>query len=437
MDEFIFDKYNFDSKNKELTLSFIIVENGHKKTLTEKILFPKDREIINNPGENLLKSIHIVTGISYWKIFCPKKISFANYQIDKTQSGYFKKNYTKGLGEFFYKNKIDFRGLVNFAYGKEKFQKDPDIKVGKKMLVGVGGGKDSILSIEKLRESKLPFEGFVVETQKNYPLIDEVISTSGIDVLKIKRIIDPQIFDLNQSKNSYNGHVPISAIYAFLGILSSYIYGYSAFLTSNERSANFGNVDYLGEEINHQWSKSYEFEEETREYIHNYVSKNIDYVSLLRPYNEFQIVSEFVDYEKYLDIFSSCNSNFSINKKNNKKWCCKCPKCAFVFLILSVFLPEDRVVKIFGENLLQKEEMMETYKQLLGVKDFKPFECVGDYDEVKYAFSRVYEDGKFINSPIIRMFELEVLPKINDEELEKIVLDFDKSILPKKYQEII
>ncbi|HRN71069.1 MAG TPA: endonuclease domain-containing protein, partial [Candidatus Woesebacteria bacterium] len=182
-------------------------------------------------------------------------------------------------------------------------------------------------------------------------------------------------------------------------------------VVSNERSANYGNTEYLGETINHQWSKTAEFEVLFQNYVKKYITPDITYFSLLRSYSEYKITQLFAEYPSYFGIFSSCNKNYAIHTDlPHTKWCGACPKCAFVFIMLAAFISKEKVLSIFGQNLLEKESLLLTYKELLGIEGVKPFECVGTPEEVLLAFYKTYTKGEYNNSIVMKMFESEVLP---------------------------
>jgi hypothetical protein len=209
----------------------------------------------------------------------------------------------------------------------------------------------------------------------------------------------------------YNGHVPITSLYSIIGVLLALVYNYKYVVMSNEQSADYGNVEYLGNEVNHQWSKSVEFEGMLSSYIRQYISPDILYFSLLRPFTELRVVSEFVKFPKYFPVFSSCNNNFKIYAESNSqsRWCGHCPKCAFIFSMLAAYLSKEEVVQIFAKNLYEDEKLTGLYKELLGIKDVKPFECVGTPDEVKAAFYLAYKKGEYNDTAIMKLFENEVL----------------------------
>lgn len=77
------------------------------------------------------------------------------------------------------------------------------------------------------------------------------------------------------------------------------------------------------------------------------------------------------------------------SKGEKWKWCAKCPKCLFVFTILSPYLYKNELVSIFGTDMFEDKEMLNTFIELTGNGKTKPFECVGTYEEVNFAVSTI------------------------------------------------
>src|SRR4029450_9574580 len=77
-------------------------------------------------------------------------------------------------------------------------------------------------------------------------------------------------------------------------------------------------------------------------------------------------------------LFVSCNWG---QMAGRSEWCGKCSKCAFTFLTLFPFMPEQELVAIFGRNLLDDETLLTTFLELAGLEGTKPLECVGLADE--------------------------------------------------------
>lgn len=397
----VFEFVSYEIQPDKKTIDFNYKTNG--LDLTEKIILPSQipSHAENELIDKVLESLHIILGITYFKMFCPKKITLP-YALSKAQADFWNTVYTKGLGEFFYKNKIDFRGLINFPYmDKPKIQPRRLYEAKKgRFLVGIGGGKDSVVSVEILKKENKEITGFILDSQNTPPQIQiDVAKKMEIDYLIVKRQLDSQLFDL---KSEYNGHIPITAIYSFIALLLAAIYDYSSIIIPNGKSANFGNVNYLGIEINHQWSKSEEFEKLFQEYVKQHVTPNIYFSSNLRPYSEIEIAKLFSSHKKYFPVFSSCNKNYRIKGDvNQKKWCGECPKCAFVFIILAAYLSKEEVVKIFDKNLLNDSELIPLYQDLIGKGKMKPFDCVGTFEESRQALEIIRNKGEFDVSKII------------------------------------
>lgn len=356
--------------------------------------------------QRILENLFLILGISYWKTYCLKEIVIKPFTLTRNQAEFWNTVYTKGLGEFFYENKIDYRGLISFPYDEHA---EPvsltNVQTAETSLVMLGGGKDSIVTAEMLRKGGKPFSLITLSPTQIH---EDVARAIGAPLVRVTRAIDPKLFELNKQPSVYNGHIPISAVYAWVDVLAAALTGSRYVVASNEESANYGNVEYLGSEINHQWSKSFEFETMLQDYLRSHVTRDIHYYSLLRPMKEIQIVEEFVKYPQYFPVFTSCNMNFRILEKQEYRWCGVCPKCAFVYLLLSAYLPKEELVGIFGKNLYDNASLLPLYRELLGLVGIKPFECVGTPEESKQAFDRAKQNKDYMNDPVITALKKEV-----------------------------
>lgn len=437
---FEFSGYFYDLKSGEFNFTYTIYQGTQQfLQFTEKLLVPSitHYELPGELIESVMQTLHLILGLTYWKLYCPKEIFIKTKVLTKHQAEFWTTVYTKGLGEFYYRNNINFQNLIRFPYDESATQNSLPFERTDRSLIGIGGGKDSIVVGEMLKEHSLPFSSFIVETQKSYLLSEEVANKLGNDILKVQRLIDPRLFIQNKEEGVYNGHIPISAVYAAVGLLLSVVFDYKNIIVGNERSANIGNVEWNGMMINHQWSKSEEFEKLFQNYIKEFISPDIIYFSLLRPWYEIKIVEKFIKYPQYFHLFSSCNKNFKITHPlEDQKWCGKCPKCAFMFLLFSAFLTKEEVLSIFGTNMFADNELIKVYRELLGIEGVKPFDCVGTPEETKVAFYLVHEKGQFNDTPAMQMFIAEVLPSIDSiEQLkQKVFASHDKSLMPEKFK---
>ena len=378
--KFYFKNYNFDFETGKLVLNY---------SLDNKIFF-EEVLVFNVSGINkenidlelldtVLFNLHLVAGISYWKTYCPSEIVIENNSLTKEQSEFWNNLYTKGLGEFFYKNDINFDNLVNFPY-------DPDLQIvpnkqkfKNRSIVPIGGGKDSIVSAELLKKKNKDFVLFSVE---HYDVIESVSKIVGKELLNVKRTLSPVLFEL-MKKGCLVGHIPKTGYISFVALVMAVLFDYKNIVLSNEQSASFGNVLYNGHDINHQYSKSLEYEKLFSDYIDVFINPNLVYFSLLRPLYEIKIVEIFSKLRQYFPKFSSCNlANFKINGSTHELWCKKCPKCLFVYICLSAFLSKEELGTIFGSNLYEDKSLLELLLSLIGKTKTKPFECVGTPEEV-------------------------------------------------------
>lgn len=328
----------------------------------------------------LVFSLGLVELISYWKTACPKTVRVLCGKLDENQRAWWKRLYFYGLGEFFYTNNIplDESGFMEIiSEGNEEDGEERPLLTEKGCMVPIGGGKDSVVSVELLRSAGEHAKCYIINPRG--ATINTTIAGrfADEDVIIARRTLDRRMIELN-AKGFLNGHTPFSAIVAFSAAIAAYLNGLKYIVLSNEASANESTV--LGSTVNHQYSKSFQFEKDFHEYEAAYLKTGTYYFSLLRPLSEFQIARYFAGCTAYHDIFRSCN----VGSKGDI-WCGHCPKCLFVFLILSPFLSHARLCEIFGADMVNDESMIPVFEQLIGVVDEKPFECVGSRDEVNTA----------------------------------------------------
>ena len=331
--------------------------------------------------------------ISYWKAACSPTVRVNAGFLDAEQKAWFKKLYYKGLGEFFYLNGIEtsldsFMEIQCSDNGNSTAGDAMNVGLHNGILVPVGGGKDSVVSLEILKT--------LADGKADTPLHPMVVNMRGAtrncciqagfdeeDCAVVNRSIDPLLLQLNQ-QGFLNGHTPFSAMLAFTSLLVSGLSGCRHIALSNENSANESTVGNNTDGANHQYSKSLEFENDFRAYVRKYLDKNFNYFSFLRPLNEIGIARLFASYPLYHGIFRSCNAG-----SKTDSWCGACPKCLFAFIILAPFMGIKKCSRLFGKNLLDDLSLQTFLDQLCGVEEVKPFECVGTRDEVNWALQKL------------------------------------------------
>ncbi len=432
---FTFDTFSFNDQTGEVALRYGLDD---ELQFNERLFLPLPTQLKTQDSrlKTALAALHLIGGISYYKTCLPKTLEVRSQSLTADQAKFWNTIYENGLGEFFYRNQIDFRGLINFpisqpiasetVQSKRGIEKRTNERTKKRVLVPIGGGKDSMVTIELLRAAG---HDITLLRMEPHPVIDALAKEAGLPMLTIRRSLDPLLFRLN-ADGALNGHVPITAYLSFAAIAVALLHDFDAVVMSNERSANIGNIDYLGKTINHQWSKGLECERMMQTYLKQNIDESIEYFSLLRPLSELHITRMFTGFPQYLPLATSCNANWKILKQTtgnsssissqssssshsslSSRWCGHCPKCAFVFAMLAAFVPKKELESVFGANLFDDASLLPLYRELLGIDGFKPFECVGTPEETLAAFVLAHERGEYTESASMKMaLEEAILP---------------------------
>ncbi|MBP3254033.1 MAG: UDP-N-acetylmuramoyl-L-alanine--D-glutamate ligase [Bacteroidales bacterium] len=327
----------------------------------------------------LVFNIGMIELVSYWKAFCSPTVVIKAANLTDGQISFWKKIYFNGLGEFFYLNNIttDINEFMTVECQSTVCLHKQNFQLEDNYLVPVGGGKDSVVSLELLRGAGKDVLPMVINPNKATQGC--IIQTGYKQQVRVLRTIDANLIKLN-GEGFLNGHTPFSAMLAFTTLLTAALSGRKYIALSNELSAN--EATDIDSGVNHQYSKSLEFENDFRAYCQEYISDSFCYFSLLRPFCELEIARMF-SWCNCFEVFRSCN----VGSKQDI-WCGNCPKCLFAFIILSPFAPQDKLLNVFsGKNLYSDPNLMTYFKQLTGLEKVKPFECVGTVEEVNAAIA--------------------------------------------------
>lgn len=418
--EFIYDSYNVLETDTEFVVSYTFLLNELSFHPQIKIL---KKDITNaNLNQEYLNYLFFHYGLfdlmNYYKLTCSKQITIRPMFISEEQIQFFKKILYNGLGEYFYNNHIDlgYEEFVKFKVESDKKYVLPNfLEETTGNLIPVGGGKDSIVTIELLKDYHHNNKLFMLE-RNLYPKNKagyESIYKAGYenkDIVIFKNDLDLQLLELNK-KGYLNGHIPFSACLSMASFIMAYLTNKKYIVLSNEASANEGNV--FGLEINHQYSKSYEYEKDFRNYVNSYLHKNIEYFSILRPWNEYRIVQEFLKHKEYLPIFRSCNRG---TKENI--WCNHCSKCLYVYIMLYPYLTKEELMQVFDHDLLDDSNLEKDFLGLISDDFIKPFECVGTKSEINYSLQKALELKKDRVPHLLKIYHEKYYFKILDKTIE-------------------
>jgi hypothetical protein len=351
-------------------------------------------------AEAVLAGLHLAAGTSYWKTCLPLRFVL-DAPLSEEGASFWNRVYTLGLAEFFYKNGIDPAAHRPFRPAGPASPIVPARAAEGPPLVLWGGGKDSVVSHEVLRMAAEPHE--LLTIGRAWEPVRRSAGVAGAVLHVAERRIDPKLLALNEA-GALNGHVPVSAYLAFAGVLIALIARRPAVIASNEASASSGSTTWHGIDVNHQWSKSLEFERMMRAWLARHVEGGPEYVSLLRPLSELRITKAFATHPAYFASVSSCNGNFRQGAPAAGRWCLTCPKCVFVALMARPFVDDAAYHILFGGDPLSDPANATHIEELLGLRGVKPFECVGTPDETAAALHLAKAAGRFLPHGVMTVF---------------------------------
>ncbi|WHL19812.1 UDP-N-acetyl-alpha-D-muramoyl-L-alanyl-L-glutamate epimerase [Stenotrophomonas acidaminiphila] len=365
--------------------------------------------------QRALRLLHLIAGVSYYKAAVPAQVAIDSYAIDAATAALVETVYLNGLGEFAYRNGLNLRGRFRLPVEAQAEPAAQPLGLREHALVAIGGGKDSLVSIEALRHAGV---AATVTWIGGSQLIRACAERTGLPMLNIGRTLAPELFELNR-QGAWNGHIPVTAVNSAIMVLAALAQGVDQVVFSNERSASYGSQIAGTGEVNHQWSKGWAFEKAFGEHVQRHVAADLHYYSLLRPLSELAVARQFARTDYYDAHFSSCNRNFHIlGERPVNRWCGVCPKCHFVFLALAPFMPKTRLVRIFGRNLLDDGEQAGGFDALLEFQDHKPFECVGEGRESRAAMATLAARPEWKEDVLVKRFASVIQPTLAADELK-------------------
>lgn len=440
---FVYKSFDLKIKGNEINIQYHFHQSDDIEFFpTIKMILPDDRKYGNLKLEKLqaiVFNIGMIELISYWKACASPKIIIEAGYLDDKQLDFWNEVYYQGLGEFLYVNKVAISRdkLFEISVTSKKHFKKEQFILNDGNIIPIGGGKDSVVSLEMLADTLERNYCFLLNPVQAARDTAEIAGFPPERTIVIERKLDQKLLELN-SQGYLNGHTPFSALLAFVSAFAAIVYECKNIVLSNENSASEGNLYYNDMNVNHQYSKSFDAEKHIHNYLTGYICDNINYFSLLRPLYEIQIAKIFSGMDKYHKAFRSCNKGSKLNI-----WCGSCSKCLFVYLILSPFVRDEKLEEIFGQNLLQNHALIPTYQAMLGLKDNKPFDCVGTYREVKIVSALLLRSYKLRNKKlpvILEDFEQKFGNEVGQlaQEANRLLLNFNsENLLDREYSEIL
>ncbi len=277
--------------------------------------------------------------------------------------------------------------------------KPVDLEAGKIEVLNLcGGGKDSLVSMKLLERSEVPFASLAYSHSvygrhaPQHALIDGLLAHGNPSrshrMWIFDDFLDAPILELHPQLDVRSLVAAETPVSVFATLPLALYHGYRYLSVGHERSADRGNLvwDATGEDVNHQWGKSYEAERLLDDYIRDHLVTGLKYFSLLKPLHDVTIFHLLRHDLDAVPATHSCNVE--------KPWCKRCAKCAYVWINYIAYLPVDLVDTVFDQTpLLDLPENQLIFRQMLGLEEHTPFECIGHVEESRLAFALCHRKG--------------------------------------------
>jgi len=364
--------------------------------------------------EALLRLLQVALGVSSYKAAAAKAVVFP--PLTPAGRAMAEALYTEGLAEFFVRASLLYPAGTLFSGDIVDTASTDAAVTNDAPLVAFGGGKDSYVA------GRIAHRAFGAEPEFASVILSDAVGdtlqkTAPSALRLIKRHLDPKLLSLT---GAFNGHVPITAINILVLTIVGLLERRGPVLFANERSADEPTMVLAdGTAANHQYSKSSAFEELVRVAVAEAAPEAPATYSVLRPFSELWIGSQFANITSAFNRFTSCNKNFRLAGDATKRWCGTCAKCAFTSLILAPYIDADQGEQIFSRNMLDHPPLLTQYRDILGLTDQKPWDCVGTIVESQAALFLAGQSDAWRDSLAVRTLLPELTAMKSAEELER------------------
>jgi hypothetical protein len=407
----------YDPAARTVTLRYALDDRVH---FTETVTFetpPAEGATPSGVGfERALLHLHVAAGTSYYKTAAPDQVIVEGESLSAGEIDLYHHLYDDGLREFAVTNGLAVPRPVAVVPSRGEaghpLPSGGTLRPG--LVVPIGGGKDSMVLIEALRH--LGPRLFAVNP---HPLVLDLAAEAGLDLLVVRRHLDPGLAGLHRA-GALNGHVPVTAIVSLIAAVGAFVHGYDTVAMAVERSASEETVAVGGVPVNHQYSKSRDFEVRLADLLRTTVAPELTYGSALRPWSELAISRAFARLTRYHGTFCSCNTAFRQGAAAGDRWCGHCPKCRFVALMLAPYLEPDQLTAIIGTDLFADPDQVGGFAALMSDAD-KPFECVGERRESAVALRRLAGLPAWRGSRVVSALSGTASALVTDDDVDSLL----------------
>lgn len=402
-DGFTYLDFTIADDRRTISFNYHLRNLGQDYNFTEVLAFPVDLAD-STQVQSALRALHLALGISYYKIFVSPSITHP-YDMSESEAGFWNGVWQGGLGEFLYVNQLPAGKLAQFRAQAGKLIKDTfnHLPSNNKAILGIGGGKDSIVAGELLKSIGVEVTGFVMATGEQRGQAQKVADTMGVGMLVVERSLDKKLLEVQELPGAYKGHIPISLIFGLVGTVLALAKGATNVVVANEASASIPHATWENRPVNHQWSKAFDFERQLQQFVQSEICDNVAYFSAIRPLTSIGVAKVFAKMSQYYEIFTSDNFVFRIDpaKRPNGRWSLESPKSLSSFILLAPWLSEPDMVRTFGRDFLNEPGLETLFAELIGYQGHPPLDCVGTVEELILSLNLTVRQGKFGNSYLV------------------------------------
>jgi hypothetical protein len=430
-DSFIYKSFEVQGDGRTAQFNYEIVRGDKRYDLRETLKFPVP--LADPKLSPCLRALHLALGISYYKIFASREIT-QPYFMDVAEAEFWNTCFEKGLGEYLYVNDLTPEAVAKFkAQDGIRFDSFHINSTGSALL-GIGGGKDSIVAGELLKKIGVTTRGFVMATGNQLGQAGSVAEVMGANLDAVERKIDPSLIELQKLPGAHRGHIPISLVFSLVGTTLAAASDTSYVVVGNESSASLPRITAKFGPVNHQWSKSLEAEKLIQTFIHDHICPDITYFSAIRSLSSLAVAKLFARLSQYFEVFTSDNFVFRIDpsKRPDSRWSLESPKSLSSFILLTPWTSESDMLSIFGRNFLDETSLEKLFLELTGQVGEPPLDCVGTVDELVLSLNLAAAQGKFSSSYLVNLAKQRGLIGNHDQtaELTKMIELSPEQALP-------
>lgn len=402
-ERFVYTQFRVEEDHRTVRFEYQVEHAGELHELTESLSFPIT---LKDTPEQLrsLRALHLALGVSYYKTFL-QPVIIHPYAMDEAEAFFWNNAWRHGLGEFLYNNQLPAERLAKFAPQEGQQFDGQTAGVVQGALLGIGGGKDSIVAGELLKAINVPLTGFVMATGEQLGQAGMVAQAMDVPLHAVNRQLDRKVSELGRMPGGFRGHVPISLIFGLVGTALAIATDTAYVVVANEASASIPRIMWNEQTVNHQWSKSYESEKALQSYIQTKVAATVTYFSAIRQLTSIGVAKLFANFPQYFEAFTSDNSVFRIDPERRPpgRWSLESPKSLSSCLLLAPWLSDEDVHRIFTLNFLNESSLAKLFLELTGVEGQPPLDCVGTVEELVLSVNLLARSGRYGDTALMKL----------------------------------